>query len=162
MANFDVISFGKLYLRIPYRWWDPNVSCYGDCGPFWAFEGPPPSLLQVQKGQLNCAGFVNVVCRHLGIKIPGVEDKSYYAGGTYEWFVYLDAKRKLHPFIAGTEYPVGSLLLRRYRSEQDQGHLAIAFGPGKVIHSYPEKGVCIDRIYEKYYEFVALPADWIQ
>ncbi len=162
MANHDVISVGKLYLRVPYRFWDPNVSCYGDCGPFWAFEGGAPPRQRVQKEQLNCAGFVNVVCRHLGIKIPGVEEQSYYAGGTYEWYVYLDGKKRLHPYVEGVDYPAGSLLLRRYRSEQDQGHLAIVFGPGKVIHSYPEKGVCIDRIYEKYYEFVSLAAEWIQ
>jgi hypothetical protein len=98
----------------------------------------------------------------MGIKIPGVEENSYYAGGTYEWFVYLDAKKKLRTFVEGTDYPIGSVLLRRYRSEEDQGHVALVFGPGKVIHSYPEKGVCIDRIYANYYEFVALPADWIQ
>jgi cell wall-associated NlpC family hydrolase len=162
MANHDIISYAKRYLGVPYRSWDPAVSCYGDSGPFWAFEGAPPPLSRIKKELMNCAGFMNVLCRHLGIKIPGTEDESYYAGGTYEWYVYLDGKKKLHPFVEGKDYPVGSLLLRRYKSEEDQGHLAIVFGPKKVIHSYSEKGVTIDRIYEKYYEFVSLPGEWIQ
>ena len=161
MANHDVISYAKLYLGISYRCWDPTVSCYGDSGPFWAFEGAAPPLARVKKEYLNCAGLLNVICRHMGIKIPGTDDESYYAGGTYEWFVYLDRKKKLRPFVEGHEYPVGSLLLRRYKSEEDQGHLALVFGHGKHIHSWPEVGVCITQIEKNYYEFVALPADWI-
>lgn len=162
MANHDVISYAKLYLRVPYRWWDPNVSCYGDCGPFWAFQGPAPTLARVQKEHLNCAGLLNVICRHLGVKIPGTDEQSYYAGGTYDWYVFLDRNKKLRPFVASTEYPVGSLLFRRYKTEQDQGHIAFVFGTGKVIHSWPEKGVCIDQIFEDYYEYVSLPSEWAQ
>ena len=162
MANHTVITYGKRYLGTPYGNWDPNVSCYGDSGPFWAFEGAPPSLSQIRTGKLNCAGFINIICRHLGIKIPGTDEQSYYAGGTYEWFVSLDLKKKLTPFVEGVHYPVGSLLVRRYRSEEDQGHLAIVFGSTTVLHSFSKKGVCIDKIYPNYYEFVALPDAWTQ
>lgn len=162
MAHHGVINLAKLYLGIPYRWWDPNVSCYGECGPFWAFPGGVPSIPRIQKEHLNCAGLLNIICRHLGVEIPGVAEHSYYAGGTYEWFVYLDRNKKLRPYVEGTEYPVGTLLLRRYRSEDDQGHLAFVYGQGKHIHSWPEGGVCVTPIEKDYYEFVALPADWVQ
>lgn len=162
MANHDVISYGKLYLGVPYRWWNPDISCYGDSGPFWAFEGGAPTQSRVKTEHLNCAGFLNVICRHMGIKIPGVDEKSYYAGGTYEWYVYLDRNKKLKPYVEGAEYPVGSLLLRNYRNIEDQGHIALVYGSGKHIHSWPEGGVCITPIMKNYYEHVVLPTDWVQ
>jgi hypothetical protein len=53
------------------------------------------------------------------------------------------------------------LLLRRYVSEDDQGHLAIYMGPNSIVHSCPERGSCYDTIQPDYYEFVCLPDDWM-
>ncbi len=148
-------------LGIPYRWWDPKVSCAGDHGPFWAFNGPLPSRDQLEEGQMNCAGFVNLVCRGLGVPIPGADKKEYYAGGTYAWHTYLQQKNVLKPFRSWIIYPEGTLLLRQYMSEEDQGHLAIYMGPNSIVHSWPEKGSCFDTIQPDYYEFVCLPEDWM-
>ena len=158
-------------LGIPYKWWDPSVSCVGDHGPFWAFNGPLPSRDQLEEGQMNCAGFLNLVCRGLGVTIPGVVKADFYAGGTHAWYVYLQQKGVLKVFSTWGVYPKGTLLLRRYVSEEDQGHLAIYMGPAasalgmqgpnSIVHSWPEKGSCFDTIQPDYYEFVCLPEDWI-
>lgn len=158
-------------LGVPYKCWDPAVSCLGDNGPFWAFNGPLPSREEIEKGQMNCAGFLNLVCRGLGIKIPGVVKTDVYAGGTHAWYVYLQQKGVLRPFGSWHIYPQGTLLLRRYVSEDDQGHLAIYMGraasdlgmqgPISIVHSWPEKGSCFDTIQPEYYEFVCLPQDWM-
>jgi hypothetical protein len=148
-------------LDIPYRWWDPKVSCAGDHGPFWSFNGPFPSRKQMEEGQMNCAGLVNLVCRAKGIPIPGADTDNYYAGGTHAWYEYLHQKHILHPFESWRIYPEGTLLLRKYRSEEDQGHLAIYMGPNSIVHSFPGEGSCVSTILPHYYEYICLPDDWL-
>jgi hypothetical protein len=63
---------------------------------------------------------INLVCREFCVEIPGVAERSPYAGGTYEWCKYLNSKGALSRFVEGE-----ILLLRRYFSESDQGHIAI-------------------------------------
>jgi hypothetical protein len=108
---------------------------------------------------MNCAGFVNLLCRLAGTPIPGAREESYYAGGTGAWFVFLEPV--LQTYNPKTVYPVGSLFLRRYRTEEDQGHLAVSLGDGTHIHSWTENGVAIDPVFQDYYEFVCKPEDWI-
>ncbi len=148
-------------LGVPYKCWDPSVSCVGDHGPFWAFNGPLPSREEIEKGEMNCAGFLNLLCRGLGVQIPGVVKADFYAGGTHAWYVYFQQKGVLKPYSAWHFYPQGTLLLRRFVSEEDQGHLAIYMGPNSIVHSWPESGSCFDTIQSDYYEFVCLPEDWM-
>lgn len=148
-------------LDVPYKFWNPNVSCAGDHGPFWAHNGPLPSHKAIEEGQMNCAGFLNLLCRSQGISIPGADEKDYYAGGTRVWHDYLQQKGVLHPFRPWLLYPKGTLLLRNYRSEEDQGHLALYMGPNSIVHSWPETGSCFATIQPYYYEFVCLPEDWM-
>jgi cell wall-associated NlpC family hydrolase len=150
------------YIGILYSPWNPNASCYGDHGPFWSFNGPAPSLERVERELLNCAGLINIIRRELGLKIPGAAEQTYYAGGTYEWFTYLDRKKKLHHFDSTKHYPKGTLLLRCFRNKDDDGHLAIVRGKQKVIHSIRNYGVIHDSVWPTYYEFVCLPEDWLQ
>ena len=149
-------------LGIPYRFWDPKVSCAGDTGPFYAFNGPLPPLEQIQKEQMNCAGFLNLLCRSLGVPIPGAEEKFYYAGGTVAWIDHFRRRSCLRPFQPWIVYPEGTLLLREYRSIDDQGHIALYMGPNSIVHSWPEGGTCFATIQPHYYEFVCLPEDWMQ
>lgn len=149
-------------LGVPYKWWDPSVSCVGDHGPFWAFNGPLPSRETIEKGEMNCAGFLNLVCRGLGVEIPGVVKADFYAGGTHAWYVYLQQKGVLTPYSPWAVYPQGSLLLRRFTLEkEDEGHLAIYMGPNSIVHAWPGKGSCFDTIQPDYYEFVCFPEDWM-
>lgn len=154
-----LLEYGKSLIGIPYRAWNPEVSCWGDQGPFWAFAGPVPPLDLVKKESMNCAGFINLLCRLQGAPIPGVAEQSYSAGGTGDWYLYL--KDNLLPFDPNVVYPAGTLFLRRYRDEEDQGHLAVSLGDGTVLHSWTTQGVAIDTIFPDYYEFTCKPEDWI-
>lgn len=149
-------------LGIPYRWWDPSVSCAGDHGPFWAFNGPLPSRKQIEEGKLNCAGFVNLICRTLGVPIPGADSNHWYAGGTGAWYDSLKEQGVLQPFLSSNVYPEGTLFIRQYKSEEDQGHLAISMGPNRIVHSWPEGGTCYATIQKDYYEWVCAPQVWMK
>ncbi len=58
------------------------------------------------------------------------------------------------PYEAGISYPVGSILLRKYRDEGDQGHIAIVHDERRIIHSWPEGGVILAEPDTTYYEMV--------
>jgi hypothetical protein len=150
------------YIGIPYSGWNPDVSCYGDHGPFWSFNGPAPSFDRVKRELLNCVGLINIIRRDFGLEIPGAAEQTYYAGGTYEWYTYLDRKRKLKPFDPTKQYPKGTLLLRCFRDQDDDGHLAILRDKQKVVHSIRAGGVTHGGIWPDYYEFVCAPEDWLQ
>ena len=151
----------KSLLGIPYRFWNPDVSCAGDRGPFYAFNGPLPPLEQIEEQHMNCAGFLNLLCRVLGVPIPGADEKFYYAGGTVAWMDHFKARKCLHPFKPWIVYPEGTLLLRQYRNIDDQGHIAVYMGPNSIVHSWPEGGLIVGPIQTDYYEFVCLPEDWM-
>ena len=117
----------------------------GDRGPFWAHDGRPPAANIIRLQGCSCAGLVNLMRRQVGLPVPGIEQKrNRYAGGTAYWFEYLKKRRALRPFNISEPYPQGTLLLRAFRNEIDQGHLAIIYSDhfenvlyAKLIHSYP-------------------------
>ena len=151
-----MIAYAKNFLGIPYRWWDPAVSCSDETGPFYAVEGGEVPLDVVQTGHLNCAGFLNVLCRKAGIAIPGAKERHFYAGGTVLWWEFFDANGMLEPFDPLKEYPEGSILLRQYSSEEDQGHIAVCTGGKTILHSWPEKGVVLEEWDPSYYTKVVV------
>lgn len=157
-----ILAKADEYIGIAYSAWNPDVSCYGDHGPFWSYNGPAPSLDRVKQELLNCVGLINVLRRELGLAVPGAAEHKYYAGGTYEWYSYFDFQKKLEPYDSKKEYPRGTLLLRRFRNQEDDGHLAIIRNKKQVIHSIKVYGVRHDIIWQDYYEYVCLPEDWLQ
>jgi hypothetical protein len=150
------MSYAEQFLGIPYRWWNPSVSCCENTGPFWASEGPEVPIGEVQKGQMNCAGLLNLICRKFGLEIPGAKEKFFYAGGTRCWWLYFERKGLLQPFDPLVEYPKGTLLLRDYKSEDDQGHIAFVYDRTRVLHSWPDNGVAIEETAPNYYEAVVV------
>ncbi len=126
-------------LGTPYVWWHSGT-ILGDCKPFWNSNMPPPSCPE----GANCAGFVNLVCRHLGIPIPGVAEGDPWAGGTWYWFRHGD----VYPVPPGSaSYKPGTLLLRDYAdAEKDQGHIGIVLEGGRLAHCIPGDGVIIERL----------------
>ncbi len=149
-----MFTYAKSFLGIPYRWWNPAVSCCDTTGPFWAGCNAEVLLAEVQRGHLNCAGFLNVLCLRAGIPIPDAAEGGFYAGGTVSWWRFFEGAGKLKPYVEGAAYPPGSILLRKYYHEEDQGHIAIVCGEGLIIHSWPEVGVAIEKPAEGYYEAV--------
>jgi len=153
----------KLVDKTPYVWWKGGQSTFQETAPFYCKT--LPSVVTVQTNGTNCAGLINLIQLTRGLEVPGVSTNEYYAGGTYVWFEHL--KEKLKPIDVTKSYVAGSLLLRQYRSEEDQGHLAVLYTSGplleqRLLHCYPDKGVTIDDtvkeshdwIKEGYYEYI--------
>ena len=89
----------------------------------------------LQENGINCAGFINLVCLFSNKKHP------LKGGGTDGWFSCLKDQNKLHEIDINKAYPFGTLLLRNYSNEKDQGHLAIKYDNkvlenSKIIHCY--------------------------
>jgi cell wall-associated NlpC family hydrolase len=122
----------------PYVWWHSGTTL-GDCAPFWTSNTPPPFS---PKGA-NCAGFVNLVCRHLGVLIPGVTEGDPWAGGTWHWFRHSYA----YSVLPGASHKPGTILLRDYAdAEKDQGHIGVVLEGDRLAHCIPEQGVIIEKI----------------
>jgi hypothetical protein len=90
--------------------------------------------------------------------VPG---SGRYAGGMEAWYEYLKGCGVLEPFDSTKSYPVGSLLLRQYRDPVDQGHLALLYNDGQLLHCYPVAGITIDASVKRshdciHYEFVCV------
>lgn len=155
----------------PYVWWKDLESTTEKDAPFYCKRIPP--IEEIKANGCNCAGLINLLHLSRGLSVPGVTEGEYYAGGTYLWFEYLDAKSLLEPVSMDKKYPAGSLLLRKYRSPKDQGHLAVVYTGGvlrdqKLLHCHPDAGITLDdRVMEShmwlpngYYEYICV--DWFQ
>jgi len=130
-----------------YVWWHADESTREFNAPFYCISIPP--IESIQAAGCNCAGLINLLQLSRGLTIPGMKTKHYYAGGTYMWFHYLNSISALEPVVMSKTYPAGSLLLRRYRNPDDQGHLAVVYTSGvlseqKLLHCYSENGMTID------------------
>ena len=180
------LAYAKTLVGVGYCAWDGR-SFLGNHGPFWVAKGRPPSKAEIRKQGCVCAGLINLVCRHLGLPIAGLDSKHPYAGGTRIWFKFLRESRLLNKFDHQKVYPKGTLLLRNYKNKLDQGHLAIVYSENskgvlfsKVIHAHaldlapqPGKfcagGVSVNQavgashfwIAEGYYTHVCLPENWL-
>jgi len=157
----------KLVDKTPYVWWKDGQSTTAQPAPFYCKTLPSHDHI-IAEGT-NCAGLINLLQLSRNLPIPGVHINHLYAGGTYIWFEYLDAIGALIPIDTSASYPVGSLLVRKYRSPEDQGHVAVLYTSGplldqQLLHSYPDAGIKIDAtvrqshnwIAEGYYEYICV------
>jgi len=161
----------KLVDKTPYVWWKEDESTIEKSAPFYCDS--IPSIETIQQSGCNCAGLINLLQLSRGLKVPGVSTSNYYAGGTYVWYMYLKKIGALEPIDLKKSYPAGTLLLRRYDTVEDQGHLAVLYSSGpvleqKLLHCYPEMGVKIDETVKSsndwlpdgnYYEYVCV--NWL-
>lgn len=129
----------------PYVWWTEGTTLGGDTAPFWNSNTPPPSSNRIHAEGLNCAGFINLICRNCGIPIPGLEEGDFYAGGTWFWFQFLHSQNALVPIENWEKLESGTLLLKDYESVDYQGHVGIVVG-NKFAHCIPERGVVFDDL----------------
>jgi cell wall-associated NlpC family hydrolase len=136
----------------PYSWWKEG-DALTSAAPFWVDTTLPPPASLVHAAGCNCAGFLNLICRILEIPIPGSNDTTLEdiktLGGTYGWFESLQIQGKLVPiqtFPTLLEIPSGSVLIRNFETEMEQGHVAIVIEPGQIAHSWSERGICIEPI----------------
>lgn len=144
-----------------YVWWTADMP---DCGPmaYASNDKSVPNEIEVKITGMNCVGLINLMRRFKGLDVPGVKEQEKYAGGTYVWFNYLLERDLLKSYIEEETYPLGTLLLRPYTNEQDQGHVAVVCANNKVLHCYPQAGLCIENFaWKDYYTHVCAPADWL-
>tara|TARA_B100001094_G_C18184610_1_gene802972 strand:+ start:2904 stop:3476 length:573 start_codon:yes stop_codon:yes gene_type:complete len=136
----------KLLLKInpKYVWWTSDME---NCGPqSYSDSNDIVDFDIIKENGINCVGLINIIRRCLNLEIPGLNE-SNYAGGTYEWFKYLKKNKKLKKFNINKIYPNGTLLLRDYKNEFDQGHVAIIYESNKenileskLLHAYANTG----------------------
>ena len=145
-----------LQIKPKYVWWNINMK---DCGPqAYAEDNTIVDFDTIKQKGINCVGLINIIRRCLALKIPGLK-KSNYAGGTYEWYKYLKKHKKLHKFNINKSYPSGTILIRKYKSETDQGHVAIIKNNNdetvleqKLIHAYSNTILSHEYNTQKYFE----------
>jgi len=135
----------ELVNRTPYL--SGHQSTLLTSAPFYCQDSP--SYDYIRTHGCNCAGLVNLLQTRNHLPIPGVAEHRIYAGGTEEWFQYLDREGMLEPIDMDKSYMAGSLLVRKYRDATDQGHLAVLYTSGKLrkqelLHSYDGAGITID------------------
>lgn len=137
----DLKSYLKILAtsNIKYVWWYKG-DAINENGPFYYENKTPPSIEQMQNEGINCAGLINVLFRYMKKKLPSE------GGGTEGWFQHFNrnviGKNNLLPINLNKDYPTGTILLRDYHNEKDQGHLAIVYDGNKklkdtqIIHAY--------------------------
>ena len=129
------------HLGTPYVWWNENMI---DCGPqSYADDTKLLDFEKINKIGMNCSGLINIIRKSVGLEVPGVKEKTPYAGGSYFWFEYLKKNKKLKKFNVRKVYPEGTLLLRQYKDGMDQGHMA-------VIYESNHKGVLFSKLAHAY------------
>jgi hypothetical protein len=165
------LKFAKSLIGIKYTRWTKNNEV-----DFYCDELPSMNKLKIQG--INCTGLINVMMLKVGLDIP---DGKVVRGGTYFWFNYFKKNKVLEPFDYTKQYPIGTLLIRKYRDEEDQGHVAVFYSKykkdptktlyGTIIHAYDDDGkgqVGLTQLgYSHfhdgigYYEYIVLPKNWL-
>jgi len=120
----EALSYAMDLRGKPYAWWKGGPIQTGS--PMWAEDEPAP--LKQDIIAVNCAGLTNLMLRIVGRSLP--YHVSTGRGGTGAYGVVYGPIAVA--FDIEESYPRGSLLLRRYRDEKDQGHVAVVLdGNGK-------------------------------
>jgi hypothetical protein len=167
----SLIEYINELVGTPYVWWNEGEYTSDKPTPFWINKDLVLSTKNVQESGCNCAGFINLLCHHVGSCIPGAVLELYYAGGTAVWFDYLSCMgllSKFHITIAH-HLPPFTLLIRNYQSPEDQGHVAVVLPASRLAHCYPDAGITIDNsiatsnswLGGNYYTHYCLPQHWL-
>lgn len=139
----DAVEYGLTMVGIPYRWYREDEEM-GDGDKFWVGEGKITAETIKKSGKsIVCTGLINLMRRHVGLSIPTPGSK--YPGGTVIWFSYLKRKGRLEKLNINTVYPIGTLLLAKFKSiKEDQGHVAVlvsydgkSLASQQILHAFP-------------------------
>ena len=158
---------------IPYGYWNHQAIPRDDSTPFYVAQGPPPTRDKLVATGVSCTGYLNLLRRHQGLSVPGVEDPlEQYPGGTDAWHKFLAPH--LAPYDSRADYEDGTLFFRPYADKVDQGHIALVHN-GKILHSYVyswepyttvgtvEPGISNTKPWaDGYFTHVAPPHSWLR
>ena len=169
------LAIAKKLIGAKYKLWLGDFQKTDDTPePFYINE--IPNIEYVRTHGINCAGLINIMRLNTSGSVPG---EGNWRGGTLSWYEYLKSKDVLIDFDYRRNYPKGTLLLRNYRNENDQGHLAVICGKDKhgkwlnddIIHAHNngydgavgtcKLGYSHYSIPEGFYEYIILPEDWL-
>lgn len=169
----NALKYVSNFYGVPYGWWTDGP--VPDKSPAWAVNAPAPSIEEVRRGTIFCAGLSNLMLRRVGKKIPYTSADTRWDGGTLAYGEYY--KKVAEKFNPNKKYPRGTLIGRYYRnpsSTQDsrngQGHVAIILGNGKVFQSYDAGGgkpgvnqlATVAQSHNGwFYEYAVLPKNWL-
>ncbi len=127
----EAIRYAKSFIGIPYRWHRTGDKIQGN-DKFWAENGYTVTSEEIREDDkcIVCTGLVNLVRRMLGLSIPGLaselgEEGLEFPGTTGVWFWVFKNKGRLEEVNFHRKYPIGTLLLADYVSDERQGHVAI-------------------------------------
>ena len=168
-----VISFAESLVGIKYVRWEKGKDYNFHCDEL-------PSLKLIQTDGVCCSSFINILMLYSGKKIP--EHRNIMRGGTLYWTVFFKDKNILEKFDYTKKYPLGTIFLRNFYNEQDQGHMAMLTDYSskephkilyaKIIHAYHYNDHCAvgktslgvshfsSRGETGYYEYAVLPHNW--
>jgi len=161
----DILKYAKSLIGIKYTCW-MGGPLNKKPHPFYIDDMPTNAYLK--KHGTNCTGFINILRQKAGKSVPGSGE---WKGGMSGWYDYLKSKKVLKKFDDTKNYELGTLFLRRYRSIEDQGHVAVYINKyntktktktegktenknkplyGDIIHSFDfdknNTGICINRL----------------
>ena len=127
-------------IGVCYLWWHEGMPMDTGAGPFWSANADLPPLERIQAEGCCCSGLLNLLRRADGATVAGVEDGNPYAGGVPAWADFFRHAGTLLPLTA-EELPMledWTLLIRPYKDEEDQGHIAF-IRKGGIYHCRPDK-----------------------
>lgn len=173
-----VLKYGKSLVGTKYTCWT------GDDRADFHYYDSPKNKDFIKKHGVACGGFVNLLMHNANISLPTSGKLWKHRGGTGFWYNKWKEQKKLKPFDYTKKYPLGTILFRRYRNIQDQGHFAVLYSYnkkdpskilyGKIIHAYldDETGGQVGITHlgashfynmdeEGYYEYIIEPKDWL-
>ena len=161
--NLDyIIAYAKSLLDVKYTAW----SLISGETMFYNTIDELPTITTIQKIGINCAGVINLLRLYNKKQMPYLEG-DYVVGGTVFWYDYFNNRNELELFDSTASYPFGTLILRRYRDTQDQGHLAVIIENNHIIHAYCDDQwdgmVGITPLCENsdYYDYIVKSQYWL-
>lgn len=164
----------------PYKWWTSGI--VPQRGPAWARNGAPPAPAEVRKEGCFCAGVPTLARRAVGLPVPTLGNENYdggivaYFGATndaasiYPRRGYFDVHGRERGFDLEEARRPWTLVGRKFRDANDQGHVAIVLPNGNVLQSYDDGGgrpgvnadVTLERSHARgYYEVMVRAEDWL-
>jgi hypothetical protein len=180
IRNDRITAYVKRLVGSPYLLSMP-IGKTQQNAPFYAYNGPVPRPSRVHKEGINCAGLANLIVRLVGGNVPGVMvPKHVFPGGTSAWFS--EFGKFMVPIDLSKNYPVMTILFRKYNDENNQGHIAIVWSSSRgryvcdqsIVHAmYSAKTggrVAIEKMRPindnkkgggGYYQFTLAPEYWL-
>ena len=169
----DIISFAESFIGIKYVKWEKGKDYNFHCDKL-------PTLESVRTDGVCCSSFINILMLYSGKEIP--EHRNIMRGGTLYWTVFFKDNNALEKFDYTKKYPLGTIFLRNFYNEADQGHMAMLTDYNtnepdkilyaKIIHAYVYNEHCAvgkttlgvshfsGNNDTGYYEYAVLPQNW--